>query len=292
MGSAMAATSQSNGGRAVARAAVLGAMLAATAVCGPGPGRAGPLPVTPGTQVTPDALDKAIAQYEKTGQTQAIAAFIAANPDDERSAIWHELLALAAYDRAWSLGEFDEGRNDLEDPAPVVNTRDLRAVVSAYPGTFAARMAGAGLVTQAHVVESTALRQLVRPVINQRVVAFLSGQDSWVAQLPGGDDDGVQIDLRSFRRRNAASLQQGLADALQTDGCTSAMGYCQWFVVQFPADPATVAIGKAMKRQWYERAHPPWKSKAHLQCAYDCSHRCRAQPTLDDACYEGCFSKC
>jgi len=267
-------------------------MVLTTAACSRGPGRAGPLPATPGTQTPPSALDEAITKYRETGDAADLRTYIDAHPDDDRALVWREMLALDAYQGAWTLGEL-EAYDDEFDPAPMVNTRSLRSLVDEYPDTFAGQMAGAGLDTERHVLEAAALRHLGAPTLNAHVVAFLSGDDSWAATVDTGEEAGVQIDLGRFRRRHEQRLKDGLRKRLLDDACTDSMGYCRWYADQFAREDATADIEVAIKKEWWRRGHPPWQGKAHLQCAYDCARTCREQPvSLDDSCYNACFARC
>ena len=278
------------------RGALLASVVLATAACSRGPGRAGPLPATPGTSHAVDPLSKAIETYQRTGNAGDLQAYIDVHPGDDRAVVWREMLALDAYERAWTLGDLEAVDDDdvaAFDPAPMVNTRTLKTIVDDYPDTFAAQMAGAGLDTEHHVLEAAALRFLGAPTLNTHVVAFLSGDDTWARGVDTGEDEGVQIDLRRFRRRHEARLKDAVRRTLLDDKCGESMGYCRWYVAQFPADDTTEAIQVAIRKEWWRRGHPPWQGKAHLQCAYDCARTCRDQPvTLDDTCFDTCFERC
>lgn len=285
------------GARARVWGPLLTGMLAATVVCGGGPGKAGPLPVTPGVMQADDPLEDAIEHYRQTGDAAQLQRAIAVDPDDDRAAVWRELLALSAYEGAWALGEQDDPSPDAHDPAPLVDTRDLKTVVRDYPDTFAAQMARAGLDTQSHVLESAAQRVLSTPALNAHAVRFLAGDDSWSVAVDNGDEEGIQIDLRRFRQRNEAPVRASVRAALLADKCQGAVGYCRWFVERYPDDEAAATLRQAMKTVWYARAHPPWQGKAHLQCAYNCSNTCRTQPVevpavLTDGCYDACYDRC
>ena len=274
------------------RGALFACLVLAGAACSRGPGRAGPLPTTPGTQRSPDPLETAIAKYRETGDAEDLRAYIDAHPEEDRAVVWREMLALDAYKGAWTLGEL-EAYDDELDPAPMVNTRSLRSLVDEYPDTFAAQMAGAGLDTERHVLEAAALRQLGAPILNAHIVAFLSGDDSWAAAVDADEDAGVQIDLGRFRRRHETRLKDTLRRTLIDDGCSASMGYCRWYAAQFASEDATTEVQTAIKQEWWRRGHPPWQGKAHLQCAYDCARTCREQPvSLDDTCYDGCYERC
>lgn len=272
--------------------ALFACLVLAAAGCSRGPGRAGALPATPGTQRAPDPLDVAIAKYSETGDAADLRAYIDAHPEEDRAVVWREMLALDAYKGAWTLGEL-ESWDDEFDPAPMVDTRSLRSLVDDYPDTFAAEMAGAGLDTERHVLEVAALRRLGAPTLNTHVVAFLSGDDSWAAAVDAEEEMGVQIDLGRFRRRHETRIKDTLRRTLLDDGCNTSMGYCRWYATQFASEDGTDEVQTAIKKEWWRRAHPPWQGKAHLQCAYDCARTCREQPvSLDDTCFDGCFERC
>lgn len=265
-------------GPRLARVAALAGCLGATVVCG---GRSGAhtLPVTPGA--APEAMDdydRAIARFRATGEASGVEAMIAARPDDPRTEIWREMLALQAYDAA-----FDPWGTDDPD-ATAVKPEQLVAVASEYPGTFAAQMATAG-------IENDALAELKAAPLGSKTLAFLAGSDAWAAGA--ASPHGLRIDREGFRRRHAPALADKVAAVILADGCRDTMGYCTWWVEHLDHDPRTEEVRRMMKQVWYKRGRPGWRSKRYATCMRRCARTCRdAAKPLDDSCWEPCAAAC
>ena len=257
---------------------MLFAALGALAQCGGKSGKAA-LPVTPGTAPAPmDDYDQAIDRFRATGETAGVEAMIAAHPEDPRSEIWREMLALRAYDAA-----FDPWATDDPD-ATVVRPEQLAMVAASYPGTFAAQMATAG-------IENDALAELRADPLGPKALAFLAGSDAWATQAQSAH--AVRIDREGFRRRHAPGLADAVAERILSDGCRETMGYCTWWVENLGGDPRTEQVQHAMKQVWHARGRPGWRSKRYATCMRRCARRCRAEAQpLDDSCWDPCATAC
>ena len=124
------------------------------------------------------------------------------------------------------------------------------------------------------------------------VVAFLEGRTDW-AHDAFGRNLMPNVDLDAFRVRHEDGLRASLAARLSEDRCVESMGYCTWYVRNYPEDPVSDDLQAAMKDEWYRRGHPRWRGVRFANCAYRCAKDCRqsAEP-LDDACYAPCFARC
>ena len=236
------------------------------------------------------SLDQAVATYHEEGEIDGLVAWVETHPEHPKYDVWREVVALRTYE-GLVIGDpwIAEAAEDGDDPAvaalPEPSVGELVALVERYPGTLGADTAQA-------LLESDGLRRLSVPAFNDSVVSFLEGRDDWV-QDDYGRNLMPNVDLDAFRNRHERTLRTRLGERLADDGCVESMGYCTWYVRQYPKDPLAEQLQVAMKDEWYRRGHPRWRGSKFANCAYRCAKNCRndAEP-LDDACYAPCFARC
>ncbi len=235
-------------------------------------------------------LDQAVRSYHETSELGPLQAWVDRNPDHPEYDVWREVVALRIYESLvigdpWEGVPAEEGDDPAVATLPEPSVSQLVSVVERYPDTIAA-------VTAQAVLEEDGLRRLTQPPFNDSVVAFLEGRDDWVRD-PTGRVMMPNVDLEAFRERHESSLRQRLGERLVEDRCAQKMGYCTWWVQNFPQESVTAGVQQAMKEEWYRRGHPPWRGKRYANCAYRCAKACRSDSEpLDDACYEPCFEGC
>lgn len=230
---------------------------------------------------SPDPLEQALTAYHDHADIQPLRAWLEEHPDHPDASLWREIVALRSYERA--IGE----AVDAAAPGEPVRlaSADLRPIALAYPGTLVARAAQASL-------GELVLEHLRQPVLGRPALDFFEGGTAWACDARGRPL-APDLDLAEFRARHQASLLEGVAQYLQTNGCESSVGWCSWWVEHFPDAPYTAAIRSDLQAVWYRRAHPPWQGRRHLRCAHACAGQCRSKTSpFDDSCYSSCYAAC
>jgi hypothetical protein len=211
----------------------------------------------------PDALGRAIAHYQETGEIVLLERYFAAHPEAD-AGIWKEVVALRAYEQLVE-----------EDGWNLVAAKEL---VHRYPDTHGAEMLAVRM-------EKAAFAAVASSPSLETLVAFLDG-----AQL---EESSLGLDDERFRERYEERLRALLERRLVSSGCSDLMPYCTWWVDRHPEAASTQQLEQQMAEVWHRRAYPGWKGARHHRCAYRCGTTCRAQARpLDDSCYAPCYARC
>ena len=269
----------------MASRSAIGAALCLLVSCGHAPPEERPDPPT----AARTALDEAVARFHDTGSIELLRHWLDFYPDHEDAGVWREFVALRMYE-AIVIGDLDappepirEGEDPAVAPLPEPDVPQLIALAKAYPDTIAGQ-------TALSLLEEEGLKRLSDPPVNPVLITFLEGGEEWVK---AGEVRMPNVDLDAFRNRHEERLRDRFAVRLLDDGCATLMGYCNWWVEQYPDDHLTQEIRASMKAVWHKRGHPPWRSSHYATCAFRCAKQCRQSATpLDDTCFDPCFERC
>lgn len=271
--------------RAASRVALV-AGLAAGAACAPDPLPPPRLPA-PNAADEPTELERAVDTYHQTGELSPLQAWLRTHPGHPDAELWTEVVALRHYEAA-TFASLEEAQEQGPE-VPMIASRNpaaLTDLVQRYPETFAGQTARA-------VLEHRAVKRLFTgDAVSDAVIAFLDHRRDWLL-----DEDGEplapNLDVEAFRADKEEVIRERAGDHLVHDGCAKRVGVCTWWVQRYPNAAQTQAIQADLGQIWWNRGHPPWQGKAHLQCAFDCARECRANAVpLDDSCYDPCYARC
>lgn len=228
-------------------------------------------------------LDRAVDAYHRYGEWALLQEWVHAHPDDPDAERWREIVALRRYETE-RVGPSAVVGDEPELKANP-NAAAVATIAQRYGDTVGGRLAMA-------VASEEGMRRLSTPIANPWVIGFLEGRDEW-AYDGQGRPMIPESDIEHIRHIHAARVRNRLGNHLHEQRCVELVGYCMWWVRQYPTDGRTHQLRIELKQIWYERGHPPWKGKRHANCALRCARSCveNADPP-DDACFAPCYAQC